>query len=74
MTFLALAVGMLVVAQFPLLNIIYFVEPHVYAIAFVISVATIYRADAAVRLVSEPRGDADRARRSVTLRVVELAS
>jgi putative ABC transport system permease protein len=42
MTFLALAVGTLVVAQFPLLNIIYFVEPHVYLIAFVISVATIY--------------------------------
>jgi putative ABC transport system permease protein len=42
MTFLSLAVGTLVVAQFPLLNIIYFVEPHVYLIAFVISVATIY--------------------------------
>jgi putative ABC transport system permease protein len=42
MTFLALAVGTLVVAQFPLLEIIYFVEPHVYLIAFVISVATIY--------------------------------
>jgi putative ABC transport system permease protein len=42
MTFMALAVGTLVVAQFPLLNIIYFVEPHVYLIAFVLSAATIY--------------------------------
>jgi putative ABC transport system permease protein len=42
MTFLALAIGALVVVQFPLLNIIYFVEPHVYLIAFLISVATIY--------------------------------
>jgi putative ABC transport system permease protein len=42
MTFLALAVGTLVVAQFPLLEIIYFVEPHVYLIAFVIAVVTIY--------------------------------
>jgi putative ABC transport system permease protein len=41
MTFLALAVGTLVVVQFPLLQIIYFVEPHVYLIAFMISVATI---------------------------------
>ena len=41
MTSLALAAGMLVVVQFPLLDIIYFVEPHVYVIAFVISVATI---------------------------------
>jgi len=42
MTFLALAVGTLVVVQFPLLDIIYFVEPHIYLIAFLISVATIY--------------------------------
>jgi putative ABC transport system permease protein len=42
MTFLSLAVGTLVVVQFPLLDIIYFVEPHIYLIAFLISVATIY--------------------------------
>jgi putative ABC transport system permease protein len=42
MTFMALAAGTLVVAQFPLLNIIYFVEPHVYLIAFMLSAATIY--------------------------------
>ena len=42
MTLLALAVGTLVVVQFPLLDIIYFVEPHVYLIALSISVATIY--------------------------------
>lgn len=41
MTSLALAVGLLVVVQFPLLNIIYFVDLHVYLIAFVLSAATI---------------------------------
>jgi putative ABC transport system permease protein len=42
MTFLSLVAGTLVVAQFPLLNIIYFVEPRVYLIAFLMSVVTIY--------------------------------
>jgi len=32
----------LVAIQFPLLDIIYFVEPHVYAIGLAISVAAIY--------------------------------
>ena len=42
MTTLALAAGVLVAVQFPLLDIIYFVEPHVYALGLVISVAAIY--------------------------------
>jgi putative ABC transport system permease protein len=42
MTTLALAAGLLVAIQFPLLDIIYFVEPHVYALGLVISVAAIY--------------------------------
>ena len=42
MTLLSLVAGTIVVAQFPLLNIIYFVEPHVYVVAFTLSVATIY--------------------------------
>ena len=33
---------MLVAIQFPLLDIIYFVEPHVYAIGLAISVTAIY--------------------------------
>ena len=41
MTGLALAVGLLVVVQFPLLNIIYFVDLRVYLIAFILSAATI---------------------------------
>jgi putative ABC transport system permease protein len=39
MTSLALLAGTLVVIQFPLLDIIYFVEPHVYAIGLIISLA-----------------------------------
>jgi putative ABC transport system permease protein len=39
MTSMALLAGTLVVIQFPLLNIIYFVEPHVYAIGLIISLA-----------------------------------
>jgi putative ABC transport system permease protein len=42
MTSLALLAGVLVAVQFPLLDIIYFVEPHVYAIGLLISVSTIY--------------------------------
>jgi putative ABC transport system permease protein len=41
MTALALAAGVLVAIQFPLLDIIYFVEPHVYAIGLAISVTAI---------------------------------
>ncbi len=42
MTSLALLAGVLVAIQFPLLDIIYFVEPHVYAIGLAISVSAIY--------------------------------
>jgi putative ABC transport system permease protein len=42
MTSLALLAGVLVAIQFPLLDIIYFVEPHVYAIGLMISVSAIY--------------------------------
>jgi putative ABC transport system permease protein len=42
MTSLALLAGVLVAIQFPLLDIIYFVEPHVYAIGLIISVGAIY--------------------------------
>lgn len=42
MTSLALLAGTLVAIQFPLLDIIYFVEPHVYVIGLVISAAAIY--------------------------------
>jgi putative ABC transport system permease protein len=42
MSTLALAVGLLVAVQLPLLHMIYFVEPHVYAISLAISVAAIY--------------------------------
>lgn len=42
MTSLALLAGVLVAIQFPLLDIIYFVEPHVYAIGLAISVTAIY--------------------------------
>jgi putative ABC transport system permease protein len=42
MTTLAIIVGVLVAIQFPLLDIIYFVEPHVYAISLAISVTAIY--------------------------------
>ena len=42
MTTLALLAGVLVAIQFPLLDIIYFVEPHVYAIGLAISVGAIY--------------------------------
>lgn len=42
MTTLALAAGVLVAIQFPLLDIIYFVEPHVYAIGLAIAVTAIY--------------------------------
>ena len=56
MTSLALLAGVLVAIQFPLLDIIYFVEPHVYAIGLAISVSAIYLADAGLRLVSEPDG------------------
>ena len=41
MTSLVLGVGLLVVVQFPLLNIIYFVDLRVYLIAFILSAATI---------------------------------
>jgi putative ABC transport system permease protein len=42
MTSLAVAVGVLVAVQFPLLDVIYFVQPHVYAISLAISVVAIY--------------------------------
>ena len=42
MTSLALLAGVLVAIQFPLLDIIYFVEPHIYAIGLAISVTAIY--------------------------------
>jgi putative ABC transport system permease protein len=42
MTTLALIAGVLVAIQFPLLDIIYFVEPHVYAISLAISLTAIY--------------------------------
>ena len=42
MTSLALIAGVLVAIQFPLLDVIYFVEPHVYAIGLAISVSAIY--------------------------------
>ena len=42
MTSLALLAGVLVAIQFPLLDVIYFVEPHVYVIGLAISVSAIY--------------------------------
>ena len=42
MTTLALLAGLLVAIQFPLLDIIYFVEPRIYAIGLAISVTAIY--------------------------------
>jgi len=42
MTTLALLAGVLVAIQFPLLDIIYFVEPRIYAIGLAISVTAIY--------------------------------
>ena len=42
MTTFALVAGVLVAVQFPLLDIIYFVEPHVYAVGLAISVSAIY--------------------------------
>src|SRR5262245_47806107 len=42
MTTLGLIAGVLVAIQFPLLDIIYFVEPHVYAISLAISISAIY--------------------------------
>ncbi len=42
MTSLAVLAGLIVAVQFPLLDIIYFVEPHVYAISLVIAAAAIY--------------------------------
>ena len=42
MTSLALLAGVLVAIQFPLLDIIYFVEPRIYAIGLAISVTAIY--------------------------------
>jgi putative ABC transport system permease protein len=42
MTTFALVAGLLVAIQFPLLDIIYFVEPHVYAIGLAISVSAVY--------------------------------
>lgn len=42
MTTFALIAGLLVAIQFPLLDIIYFVEPHVYAIGLAISVSAVY--------------------------------
>jgi putative ABC transport system permease protein len=42
MSTLALAAGVLVAVQLPLLHVIYFVEPHVYAISLAISVSAIY--------------------------------
>ena len=42
MTTLALLAGVLVAVQFPLLDIIYFVEPRIYAIGLAISVSAIY--------------------------------
>jgi putative ABC transport system permease protein len=42
MTTLALLAGVLVAIQFPLLDIIYFVEPRIYAIGLAISVSAIY--------------------------------
>ena len=42
MTSLALLAGVLVVIQFPLLNVIYFVEPYVYVLGLVISAAIMY--------------------------------
>jgi putative ABC transport system permease protein len=42
MTTFALVAGLLVAIQFPLLDIIYFVEPHVYAIGLAIAVSAIY--------------------------------
>lgn len=42
MTTLALAAGLAVAIQVPLLNVFYFVDAHVYAIAFLLSVAAMY--------------------------------
>lgn len=42
MTAIALAVGTAIVVQLPLLDVIYFVEPHVYAIGLMISLAAIF--------------------------------
>jgi putative ABC transport system permease protein len=42
MTAMALAVGTLIAIQFPLLNVIYFVEPHVYVIGLIISLTAIF--------------------------------
>jgi putative ABC transport system permease protein len=42
MTTLALLAGLLVAIQFPLLDIIYFVEPHVYAVGLAVSVSAVY--------------------------------
>ena len=58
MTTLALLAGVLVAIQFPLLDIIYFVEPHVYRNRPSISVTRHLSSDPDVRLVPEPAGDA----------------
>jgi putative ABC transport system permease protein len=42
MTTFALLAGLLVAIQFPLLDIIYFVEPHVYAVGLAVSVSAVY--------------------------------
>ena len=42
MTTLSLVVGVLIAIQLPLLDVIYFVEPHVYAISLALSVGAIY--------------------------------
>lgn len=42
MTSLAVLTGLIVAVQFPLLDIIYFVEPHVYAISLAIAGTAIY--------------------------------
>ena len=69
MTSLALLAGVLVAIQFPLLDIIYFVEPHVYAIGLAHLGERHLPADPGLRLVPEPHGDARRACRGVTIRI-----
>ena len=69
MTSLALLAGVLVAIQFPLLDIIYFVEPHVYAIGLAISVSRHLSSDPGVRVVPEPDGDAGGTCRGVAVRV-----
>ena len=61
MTSMAVLVAAVLVAQVPLISPFYWIEPHVYVVGFLAATATIYAADAPLRLVPEPAGDTRRA-------------